>query len=96
VCYECDSIRVKGCVTRIQLINATANYFKHHDEWARWPTGSDRGAHDIRTLGSIGITEQSEFRCIDAVDLLCGAGWELIVLHQIVREWRAELFSKLL
>jgi hypothetical protein len=25
-------------VTRIQLVHAVANYFKHHDEWPQWPT----------------------------------------------------------
>ncbi len=33
-CYACDTIALNGGVTRIQLINASANYFKHHDEWA--------------------------------------------------------------
>jgi hypothetical protein len=95
-CYACDTVTLKGGVKRIQLINASANYFKHHDEWARWPTGSERGAHDTKTLGSVGITEKTEFPCIDAVDLLCGTSWELIVLHQILKEWRAHLFSTLL
>ena len=95
-CYACDTIARKGSVTRIQLINASANYFKHHDEWARWPTGSERGAHDTRALGCVGITEKTEFPCIAAVDLLCGTSWELIVLHQILKEWRVHLFSTLL
>jgi len=95
-CYQCDTIRLKGGVTRIQLINASANYFKHHDEWARWPTGGDRGAHDTKALGSVGITEKTEFKCIDAVDFLCGTSWELIVLHQILKEWRVHLFNTLL
>jgi hypothetical protein len=95
-CYACDSIALKGGVTRIQLINASANYFKHHDEWVRWPTGSDRGAHDTKALRSVGITEKTEFPCIDAVDLLCGTSWELIVLHQILKEWRVHLFGTLL
>jgi len=94
-CYTCDTVVLKGGVTRIQLINASANYFKHHDEWARWPTRG-KGAHDTKTLGSVGITEKTEFPCIDAVDLLCGTSWELIVLYQIMKEWRAHLFSTLL
>jgi hypothetical protein len=94
-CYGCDTIAVSGVVTRIRLINATANYFKHHDEWARWPSGSDRGAYDTDVLGRVGITEQTEFKCIEVVDLLCGTSWELIVVHQILKEWRAHLFSTL-
>ena len=92
-CYACDIITLKGDVTRIELINAVANYFKHHDEWkTRWPTRG-HGAHDTKTLGCVGITEKTESPCIDAVDLLCGKSWKLIVLHQILKEWREHLFS---
>lgn len=94
-CYGCDTIRMKGGVTRIELINASANYFKHHDEWARWPTGDDRGVNDAKTLNRVGITETTESPCIAAVDLLCGTSWELIVFLQILQEWRANLFSTL-
>lgn len=37
-CYTCDPISIKGGPTRIEVINAIANYFKHHDEWSQWPT----------------------------------------------------------
>jgi hypothetical protein len=30
-----------------------------------------------------------------AMNLLCGTGWKMIVLHQIVREWRAHLINEL-
>jgi len=90
-CYAHDTF-IKGDVTRIQLINASANYFKHHDEWGtRWPTN-----YDTKILGKVGITEKTEFPCIDAVDLLCGTSWELNELLQILKEWRAHLFSTLL
>jgi hypothetical protein len=92
VCYKCDTVLYKEDITRILLINASANYFKHHDEWcARWPTN-----YDTKTLGEVGITEKTEFPCIDAVKLLCGTSWELIKLHQIMKEWRAYLFSTML
>ena len=91
-CYKCDTVVLKEDVTRILLINASANYFKHHDEWgARWPTN-----HDTDRLAKVGITVKTEFPCIDAVELLCGTSWELIMLHQILKEWRAHLFSTLI
>ena len=64
-CYAYDSFRVKGDVTRIQLINATANYFKHHDEWARWPTGGDLGTHtyDTRQRRNYGKDRIPVHRC---------------------------------
>jgi hypothetical protein len=92
-CYACDTILLDGRVTRIQLINAAANYFKHQDEWeTRWPTER----HGAKTLGCFGITEETEFPCKRAVEQLCGTSLELIVLHQIVKEWREYLFRTLL
>ncbi len=92
-CYACDTVRLKGDVTRIQLINAAANYFKHQEEWkTRWPTES----HGAKTLSCIGITEKTEFPCMRAVEQLCGTSLKLIVLHQIVKEWREHLFRTLL
>jgi hypothetical protein len=89
-CYAHDTF-IKGSVTRIQLINASANYFKHHDEWTRWPTN-----YDTETLGKVGITEKTEFPCIDAVDLLCGTSWELNELLQILKEWRVHMIKRFL
>ena len=79
-------------MTRIQLINAAANYFKHHGEWAGWPTGG-QGAADRRILRSVGITEKTGCPCVAAVEKLCGTSWKLVVLHQILKEWRGHLFS---
>ena len=93
-CYACDTVALKGSVTRIQLINASANYFKHHDEWTRWPTRG-KGAYDTKILDSVGINEKTEFPCIDAFELLCGTSWELIALPKILKEWRAHLFGTL-
>lgn len=103
-CYAHDNIPFKQGVTRIQFINATANYFKHHDDWPdAWPTSitaTTKMEHLIAkstdTLRLVDITEKTEFPCINAVDHLCGTSWELIVLHQILKEWRAYLFSTLL
>jgi hypothetical protein len=97
VCYKCDNaIPLDGGVTRIQLINVSANYFKHHDEWgARWPTEKPE-VYTTETLGKVGITEKTEFPCVDAVKLLCGTSWELNMLLHTMEEWRAHLFSTLL
>jgi hypothetical protein len=95
-CYSCDPIIVKGNVTRIQLIIAIADYFKHHDEWSTWPTSKDdRGFEDAQILACVSITQRTEFPCIEAANMLCGTSWKMIVLHQIVREWRAHLINEL-
>ena len=94
-CYLCDPVAVKGGVKRIQLVNAVANYFKHHDEWPPWPISKDPGFYDIEILGDVGITQRTEHPCVEATNLLCGSSWEMIVLHQIVKEWRAHVINKM-
>ena len=95
-CYSCDPITFKEGVTRIQLVNAVANYFKNHDEWIpRWPIRGQRGFSDTRILARVGITQKTVHPCIEATNLLCGTSWKMIVLHQIVQEWRAHLINEL-
>ncbi len=90
-CYGCDPIKVKGQVTRLELINATANYFKHHDEWTGW--SDNRAAATTQILNRVGITEQSESPCIEAAEVFCGSGWEFILVHEVVKEWRAHVHN---
>jgi len=95
-CYACDAVRVAGVATRLQLIHSAANYFKHHDQWPNpWPTVKHPAARAVNVLGLFGITQRTEFPCIKTVEILCGTSWKLIVLHQMVGEWRAHLFSTL-
>jgi len=89
-CYATDSITVQAGITRVHVINATANYFKHHDEWTEWPRNET-----ARILAAVGITKDTEFLCIHATELLCGPAWRLIVLHQIVKEWREHVIRTL-
>jgi hypothetical protein len=90
-CYQCDPITLKPSgLTRIELINSAANYFKHHDEWSRWPANET-----ARTLSRAGITQQKEFPCTEVMRIFCGDSWRLIVLHEIVREWRAHVLKVL-
>ena len=41
-------------------------------------------------------TRNTHFASVETtMTLLCGTGWKMIVLHQIVREWRAHLINEL-
>ena len=90
VCYRCDPIKLGGKASRIEAINAVANYFKHHDEWdATWPTNKT-----TKTLRDIGITEATEFPCIKATELFCKS-WEFVVIQAVVKEWREHVLKNL-
>ena len=89
-CYKCDPITLIGKVTRIEVICATANYFKHHDEWPGWPANET-----TKTLSRVGITQTSGFPCSEATELFCGKSWEFVVVHQVVKEWRVHVLNSL-
>src|ERR1022692_3513389 len=42
--------------TLVELINALANYFKHNEEWAAWPSNET-----TKVLRYFGINESTEF-----------------------------------
>ena len=82
-------------VTRIQLVNAIANYQKHHDEWEGWQIdGKNQATIDI--LKNCGISKDTEFPCYTAATLL----WpdsrigELSYLLGLLEDWRERVFRK--
>jgi hypothetical protein len=89
-CYKCDPIKLRGLATRIEVINAIANYFKHHDEWLSWPVSCT-----TEVLNSVGITQVTELPCVEATEIFCGRGWEFVVVHEVVKEWRAHVLDHL-
>jgi hypothetical protein len=95
-------IRAKNCqpcqraagVTQIEAIWATANYYKHHDEWPNWkPEGQRRPT--IVTLGKLGISETTEFPCVDSMKLLHGDWAPLVSILDVASAWREAWLSEL-
>lgn len=64
-----DVAFIKNGKTRLELIDAIANYHKHHDEWAAWQS-DERNRHTISILNECGITKETEFPCYSAATLL--------------------------
>ncbi len=88
-CYNDDAQIVNLSVTRIALINAIANYYKHHDEWAVWPHNAT-----TQTLDLIGINKETDFPCGTAARLLFGAEDRLLNSLAVVSQWRLVLLQK--
>ena len=80
--------------SKLELCDAIANYFKHHDEWGSW---SSVGRHQKTTsiLLAGGITESEEYPCRKAADLLWlnydGSDFEPLLT--ILTTWRAEVIQ---
>lgn len=94
-----DLISGKG-ITKAELCNAVANYFKHHEEWPNWnPDPANRrekGTYEtIETLKAVGITETTSYPCQEAAKVLWGfTSSDLEQLLSILKHWRRNLIPK--
>jgi len=75
-------------MTKIELCDAIANYFKHHDEWANW-SPTERNRKTISVLIAAGIKETDEYPCDKAASLLWSNNDEdLEPLLDLLTKWR--------
>jgi hypothetical protein len=92
-CYACDSACGATGVTRVQLINAAANYFKHHED------ENGLGKETKATLSLVGVivgvSERTEFPCLEAARLLLGNELNLDCMLTILRGWREHMLATL-
>ncbi len=83
-----------SAVTRMELCDAIANYFKHHDEWNSW---SAKGRHQktVSILRAAGIEENDEFPCRKAADILWSNndGSDLKPLLSLISSWREAVIA---
>lgn len=85
-------------VTEMELCDATANYFKHSDEWTfveDESTKETRWLQDkfskktIPTLYAAGIDEKDSYACLKAATLLVGDNRQgLDVFLNMIKTWR--------
>ena len=66
-------------VTKVELCDAIANYFKHHDEWTSWST-MGRNQKTVSILRAAGLQENDEFPCRKAADILWSNSGSVLVL----------------
>lgn len=90
--YKDDPKPLSNGPSRIILINATANYYKHQDEWHGW----DPANRTVRDLIEAGICENREFPCLQAAELLFDNQdcTKLDTILAIVTEWREHVVNK--
>jgi hypothetical protein len=83
-----------SAVTRMELCDAIANYFKHHDEWSSW---SAPGLHQktVSILHAAGIEENNDFPCRKTADILWSNndGSDLEPLLLLISSWRKAVIA---
>lgn len=91
VCYSDSLLDLPGGTSPILLINSIANYFKHYEEWDKWPSNPT-----TETLHRVGIGEDTEFPCYVAATILWNED-EIGNLHNlltIISKWRKHVVLK--
>ncbi len=88
------STMLRSTTTQIELVDAVANYYKHHAEWS---DRSRQGPHQrtVDRLRSLGADETEPFLCIMAAESLHNEcqGPELNTLLSIITEWRKAVIN---
>jgi hypothetical protein len=83
-----------SALAKMELCDATANYFKHHDEWGSSSTTA-RNQKTVSILRAAGIQENDEFPCRKTADLLWSNnnGSDLEPLISLISNWREAVIA---
>ena len=80
--------------TKMELCNAVANYYKHHEEWVSW---SETGRHQktVSILRAAGIEETDSLPCRKAANTLWtnDEGSDLEPLLRMISDWRRSVIA---
>jgi hypothetical protein len=75
-------------ISRLQLCDAAANYYKHHDEWGGWRR-TERNCRTFDILTAAGFTTADAHHCLKASEMLFGASnGDCDALFQMITDWR--------
>lgn len=79
-------------VTRVQLIDAAANYFKHRAEWKSWK--SLRGQRTVQVLLSVGLSEKDSWPLQKVSEKLGNPAFcETYRFSRAIERWRTGLYA---
>jgi hypothetical protein len=90
-CLSCDAEIKSTGVTRIGLINAAANYYKHH----RGPEALRPDTAETLSRAGVNLKDVYAYPCVNVAVLLCGRELRLRVLCDIVRVWRVRVVTEI-
>ena len=75
-------------ITQMQLCDAIANYYKHHEEWGGW-SRTRRNEETFDVLVAAGFTAVDVYHCTKAAGLLFGnSGRYCDALFEMITVWR--------
>ncbi len=84
-------------VTEMELCDAMANYFKHHDEWKwfDWSSPTPIQKRTVKKLIAVGIDDQEYYPCLKAFGILMPTkSLDLQPLASMMIEWGEKVISE--
>lgn len=87
----------KTNVTKMELCDAFANYYKHHEEWVRW-SKNDKNQKTIEILLAVGLEEFGEVPLGKVIELLLTTehNFTLDPLISIIIDWRSTVMDSII
>ena len=80
-------------LTKLELCDAMANYFKHHEEWQGW-SGKGQKQKTVAVLQAAGIKESDSYPCVRAMHILLPQNeWNLMPLLELLSRWRESVIK---
>ena len=92
-----DSAQIPGSGRwQVEVINAFADYFKHHDEWPRqWKRGNDQQNRTAEIIRSVGAEEGSTGNLRTGAKRLGNKTYEDVqVFADILKDWGKKLLKR--
>jgi hypothetical protein len=86
-------------LTRMQLCDTMANYYKHRDEWDEWAASTtSAAARTIELLRTAGFTEGDKHLCTTVATLLFGNVEvnSLVPLVDMLSSWRVAVIASVI
>ena len=83
-------------ITKIEAINALANYFKHHSEWkVDWSHPTKRSKETMKMLRELGATPCSTGNLRRGIEKIGIEEYDQIVsIIEILNKWRCKIYTE--
>jgi hypothetical protein len=79
--------------SRVRVIDAFANYFKHHDEWHSWSSANGLAQKTIEIISTVGALEHRTGNLRAGVTALGIENEQLTALSEMVALWGSSLIA---
>jgi len=77
------------CYTQVEVFNASANYYKHHEQW---PTKWDNANKTVTVIRAVGAAENSSDNCREGLTALgIDHVFDVYKMANILVQWHANL-----